>query len=139
MPLINPFDNDDRGIDGNGIFGGRGLGGDGELDGGLFGGARNQTRYNREAAQTTNREIEIILARQERRCRHCSKRLGDNFQIDHIRPISQGGSNDISNKQALCPNCHAKKSKIDTKNAASLKRNNNRPPRKDPFSYDKGL
>lgn len=33
------------------------------------------------------------------------------FQADHIIPLSEGGTNDISNLQALCPACHALKSR----------------------------
>ena len=33
----------------------------------------------------------------------------DQVQIDHIKPLSQGGSNDPSNLQALCACCHAAK------------------------------
>lgn len=32
------------------------------------------------------------------------------FEIDHIKPLSEGGSNDTSNLQALCLMCHRVKS-----------------------------
>jgi len=32
-----------------------------------------------------------------------------NFHIDHIMPISAGGSNDDDNLQVLCLGCHQKK------------------------------
>lgn len=33
------------------------------------------------------------------------------FQIDHIIEVKHGGTNDPSNLQALCPSCHAVKTK----------------------------
>ena len=39
-----------------------------------------------------------------------------NLQIDHIVPLAQGGSNDISNFQTLCAKCNREKSaKIDAR------------------------
>lgn len=36
-------------------------------------------------------------------------------QIDHIIPLEQGGSNDISNCQPLCNDCHLAKTKEEAK------------------------
>ena len=32
------------------------------------------------------------------------------LEIDHIKPLSQGGSDNIENKQSLCQKCNNKKS-----------------------------
>lgn len=44
-------------------------------------------------------------------CLHCLQkgitRLGD--ELDHIVPVSKGGSNEESNLQLLCTECHATK------------------------------
>jgi len=37
----------------------------------------------------------------------------DQVQLDHIKPLSQGGTNDPSNLQALCACCHAAKTACD--------------------------
>ena len=35
------------------------------------------------------------------------------LELDHILPLSKGGSNDECNLQGLCPPCHAAKTAID--------------------------
>lgn len=61
---------------------------------------------------------ELILA--EGACRKCgisSEKLaekGQKLQIDHIVPVTFGGSRtDRSNQQPLCPDCNAKKQTLD--------------------------
>ena len=34
------------------------------------------------------------------------------FEVDHIRPHSVGGSNDVENLRALCPACHAVRTRL---------------------------
>ena len=50
-----------------------------------------------------------IAAAQEWRCGHCKSVLDETYEVDHIRALFQGGTNDESNLVALCPNCHRKK------------------------------
>lgn len=40
-------------------------------------------------------------------CAHCSS--SENLEVDHIRPVSLGGTNDRENLQALCGTCNRKK------------------------------
>lgn len=47
-------------------------------------------------------------------CAACELELQvSDFEIDHIVPLSSGGSNDISNLQPLCKDCHKQKSKAE--------------------------
>lgn len=47
-------------------------------------------------------------------CQMCRQVLNKRkLTVDHIVPKSQGGSNDISNKQLLCEPCHITKTKLD--------------------------
>jgi 5-methylcytosine-specific restriction endonuclease McrA len=32
------------------------------------------------------------------------------FEIDHIKPLTNGGTNDVDNLQLLCKSCHKEKS-----------------------------
>lgn len=56
-----------------------------------------------------------VVVRQEYRCAGCGDLLEMTRQIDHIDPLWRGGSNASDNLQALCPNCHARKSHIEQK------------------------
>lgn len=61
----------------------------------------------------TEEERCLIAGNQEWSCNICKVELFDGgFDIDHIKPLSNGGDNEISNLQALCKHCH----KIKTKN-----------------------
>lgn len=47
-------------------------------------------------------------------CQKCKKEFQKSaLTVDHIIPKSQGGTNDLSNKQLLCVKCHRKKTMID--------------------------
>ena len=52
-----------------------------------------------------------IAASQKWSCKTCTRMLDENFDIDHIRPLFLGGTNDFENLQALCISCHASKSR----------------------------
>lgn len=40
------------------------------------------------------------------RCRLCQDQLHYTFEVDHIHPLFDGGTNDESNLQAICAQCH---------------------------------
>ncbi len=44
-------------------------------------------------------------------CNVCDLPLENTFQIDHIVPLAANGKSNITNLHALCPNCHARKTK----------------------------
>ncbi len=51
----------------------------------------------------------VIACKQEYKCAKCANMLPPSWCADHIIPLREGGSNDTSNCQILCPNCHAQK------------------------------
>lgn len=58
---------------------------------------------------TSSRRNEIAH-RQEWKCAGpCKQLLPPTWCMDHIVPLRSGGSNELSNFQALCANCHALK------------------------------
>lgn len=44
------------------------------------------------------------------RCAACNCSLDETAELDHIKPLHEGGSNDRENAQLLCTPCHKRKS-----------------------------
>jgi len=55
-----------------------------------------------------------IAESQDWNCLSCKTRLKIPFHIDHIRPLSENGTNELDNLQALCEPCHGKKTLLET-------------------------
>lgn len=57
----------------------------------------------------TRADIAAIFKAQRGRCAYCSKKLRADYDIDHITPLSKGGTNYPSNLQLTCPFCNGSK------------------------------
>jgi 5-methylcytosine-specific restriction endonuclease McrA len=57
----------------------------------------------------TGEDVAAILKAQRGRCAACGTDVRDGFHVDHIQPLSKGGSNDKSNLQILCSFCNLSK------------------------------
>ena len=55
-------------------------------------------------------------------CASCKKEINKIFDIDHIIPLSEGGTNDAENLQVLCKPCHFEKTKIAVADFSGVKR-----------------
>ena len=62
-----------------------------------------------------------VIAAAKGRCQACDGPT-DEFEVDHYIPVALGGTNDLSNLQALCPPCHKLKTKKDVKDIAKSNR-----------------
>ena len=69
-------------------------------------------KKNKRVYSTTHR-IEIAYATKYH-CGLCWKLLPPTFERDHIKELRYGGEDVCSNLVALCPNCHAKKTRANT-------------------------
>ena len=69
------------------------------------------TPDRRKRGRAGQRDRAQVLA-EEPLCRLCLEagRTSPSEVVDHIRPLSEGGSDERSNKQALCHSCHDAKS-----------------------------
>jgi 5-methylcytosine-specific restriction protein A len=52
----------------------------------------------------------LMVLREEPMCRSCG---GAASQVDHITPLSRGGTNDRENLQPLCHSCHSRKTALE--------------------------
>ena len=55
----------------------------------------------------------IVASQQHWNCKKCKNILDATYEVDHILALEDGGNNDINNLQALCRNCHGKKTMED--------------------------
>lgn len=54
-----------------------------------------------------NSEVIAAMSKSGGRCVACN--TTEDLQVDHIMPVSRGGTNDIANLQMLCRDCNASK------------------------------
>lgn len=74
--------------------------------------ARNRNRRARRKAAEGNHTKEDVLRiydAQKGKCACCKGKVGNSYHVDHIQPLSKGGSNWPSNLQILCPTCNGSK------------------------------
>jgi 5-methylcytosine-specific restriction endonuclease McrA len=57
----------------------------------------------------SNRQRYQIWKSQSGRCAICKKPMGDDFEIDHRKPVKKGGVTAYHNLQAVHPLCNRKK------------------------------
>lgn len=70
---------------------------------------RRRARLREAPGNYTSSQILAMLIEQAYCCFACNAEIAGCYSIDHIIPLSKGGSNDISNIQLLCKNCNSSK------------------------------
>ncbi len=73
----------------------------------------NQNRIKKSKRNITSNIKKYIAANQKWNCNDCGQLLDHSYEIDHKIPLYKGGNNNIHNLQALCRNCHGRKTLID--------------------------
>lgn len=76
----------------------------------------NRRSDDRMYSQQWWRRLRQMVLRREPWCRMCRAegRFTPATEVDHIVPVSKGGTNEMDNLQALCKSCHSKKTARDT-------------------------
>lgn len=74
--------------------------------------ATNQKRRARKRTAEgthTAADIERQYEAQRGRCYYCHEKVGDTYHVDHLVPLSRGGSNWPDNLVIACPHCNTAK------------------------------
>lgn len=59
----------------------------------------------------TDANVKTLMRIQGGRCVYCKDDMSKGFHVDHIMPLSLGGSNDRKNIQLTCPTCNMRKNR----------------------------
>ena len=62
-----------------------------------------------------------------RHCQHCG--TTSHLELDHIRPLAEGGSDHITNLQWLCHTCHLTKTRAESRRGIARRNAARRRPR----------
>lgn len=68
---------------------------------------RRRVRKLKSDGDYSQYEWNLLVEKQDGRCLACGKKT--KLTVDHVVPLSKGGSNYISNIQGLCMKCNASK------------------------------
>lgn len=72
--------------------------------------ARRRARKAGASGSHTKDDVLALQKAQGGVCVACHADLGDGFHVDHIIPLTRGGSDSAENLQLLCPTCNRVKS-----------------------------
>ena len=70
-------------------------------------------------SETTKR---VIASGQKWECAHCDSLLSAAFQVDHIKPLWDGGADEVVNLHCLCGSCHGLKTQREAQERAEQRR-----------------
>lgn len=71
-------------------------------------GGADPVSMRREATRERWRLVRVLVEKDGKVCAICA-RLLSTIHLDHIVPLSRGGTNDMSNLRLLCPRCNLSK------------------------------
>jgi len=71
----------------------------------------SSSRTHKRSVSETKKKY--IASQQNWKCNQCKQQLTAWFEVDHVRRLDQGGTNDVNNLVALCRNCHGEKTSME--------------------------
>lgn len=69
------------------------------------------SRTHKRSVSETKKKY--IASQQNWKCKQCNQQLTAWFEVDHVKRLDQGGTNDVQNLVALCRNCHGEKTSME--------------------------
>ena len=69
--------------------------------------------HKRSVSETKKK---FVASNQNWQCAHCNCKLPAWFEVDHKIRLEYGGDNHINNLEALCRDCHGKKTSLESMN-----------------------
>tara|TARA_B110001452_G_scaffold267582_2_gene278231 strand:- start:1628 stop:2239 length:612 start_codon:yes stop_codon:yes gene_type:complete len=77
-----------------------------------------QKKILKSGNKSTKRSVsetkkKYVASNQNWCCKKCNKQLPAWFEVDHVVKLEYGGSNNIDNLEALCRDCHGKKTALE--------------------------
>jgi hypothetical protein len=73
--------------------------------------ANSTTKPTKRVVSETKKKF--VAARQGWKCRKCSVQLSHTFEVDHVKRLDAGGTNDVDNLVAMCRECHGYKTSME--------------------------
>ena len=70
-------------------------------------------RTKRSVSETKKK---YVASRQDWKCASCNNKLSAWFEVDHKQRLEYGGANHVDNLEALCRECHGKKTAMENMN-----------------------
>ena len=70
---------------------------------------RRRARKRNAPGSHTAADIEAKLTSQDGHCYYCSSSLANGYHVEHLTPLSRGGSDGIENIVLSCPTCNLRK------------------------------
>ncbi len=71
--------------------------------------ANKRAKRKKAEGKHTLKDVLRIVERQNWKCANCAASVKNGYHVDHVMPLSRGGSNWPSNLQILCPPCNSRK------------------------------
>lgn len=70
---------------------------------------RRRAQKRQSGGDHTAADIQRQCKAQKGKCYYCGVKVGDGYHVDHVVPLSRGGSNGPENIVIACPSCNSRK------------------------------
>ena len=71
--------------------------------------AIRRARKRQATGSYTKGDTQEQYKRQKGKCYYCQTKVGDTYHVDHVVPLSRGGTNGVENIVIACPSCNQSK------------------------------